>query len=119
MNSNVQIEDSSERTKIVIHRRAKKTLLTIYSIALIAWLVMMLVVALYLIQGQSLGAVHAILIIIWAGIWLIFGRFLWNRWQYEAANREILFFERGQLIIRRPVSLFGITTVYDASYNFV
>jgi hypothetical protein len=116
MNSNVQIEDYSQRTKIVIFRRVKKILLAIYSIAFLFWLAMLTVVAMYLFRGQSLGFVHAVILIMWAGIWLIFGRFLWNRWQHEAASREILFFERGQLNIRRPVSLFGITTVYDSAF---
>jgi hypothetical protein len=49
-------------------------------------------------------------------MWLWFGRFLFNRWQYYAANREILFFDEEQLIVRRPLSILGITNAYDINY---
>jgi hypothetical protein len=74
---------------------------------------MLAVVVVYLLRGMSSGFVLTVLLLIWMGIWFWFGRFLWSRWQYHAANREILFIDEEQVIIRRPVSILGITTSYD------
>ena len=77
---------------------------------------MIVVVLTYLIQGRSSGAVLTSLLLAWLLVWLLLGRFIWNRWQYHAATRELLFIETDRLIHRRPVSIFGITTTYDWEY---
>jgi hypothetical protein len=56
------------------------------------------------------------LLLIWLVVWLLLGKFVWTRWQYQAANREVVFIDDEQIIIRRPVSILGITTAYDINY---
>jgi hypothetical protein len=77
---------------------------------------MLAAVLVYLIQGLSSSFVLTVILLIWLLIWFWFGRFLWTRWQYHAANRELLFIEPEQFIIRRPVSVLGLTWVYDIGH---
>ena len=77
---------------------------------------MLVAVLAYLLRGLSSSFVLTIILLIWMVIWLWFGRFLWSRWQYHAASREILFVDDEQLVVRRPVSILGLTWVYDISH---
>jgi hypothetical protein len=70
----------------------------------------------YLISGRSNSFILTILLLIWLLTWLWLGRILSNRWQYQLANREILFIDDEQLMIRRPVSIFGLTTSYEFAH---
>ena len=88
----------------------------LHTLALITWLLMLAAVLAYLLRGLSSSFVLTIILLIWMVIWLWFGRFLWSRWQYHAANREILFINDQQLVVRRPVSVLGLTWVYDISH---
>ena len=106
-------EENGGRLKIVIPVKANRPLLGLFTLALLVWLGMLIVVAAFLFQGRTSSFVLIVILVFWIAVWLWFGRFLWNRWQYYAANREILFFESGQLVFRRPVSLLGQTTSYD------
>ena len=110
------VEDGIERLKIVIPLRINWPLFLLFSIALLVWLAMLLVVLIYIVRGMSTNFVLTILLILWLIIWFLFGRFLFARWQYYAANREILFVDEEQLILRRPVSILGLTTSYDMSH---
>lgn len=109
-------EERNDGLKLTIPIKVQWLLLIIYSTTLIAWLAMIIVVLTYLLQGRSSGAVLTILLFGWLLAWMLLGRFLWNRWQYHAATRELLFIEADRLIHRRPVSIFGITTSYDWEY---
>ncbi len=56
----------------------------------------------------------AILVVAGLVIWLWFGRrTVWRWWQYYVAGREILFINKDLLIVRRPVSILGLTDAYD------
>ena len=77
---------------------------------------MLAAVLIYLLRGLSSTFVLTVILLLWLLVWLWFGRFLWTRWQFHAANREVLFIESEQLIIRRPVSILGLTWVYDISH---
>lgn len=112
----VTFEESQDRLKLTIPVRRNKLFLALYSLSLITWLVMLAIVIGYLLRGSSSGFVQVILLLIWIGFWLFLGRFLWKRWQFEVASREILFIEPTQLIIRRPVSILGLTTAYDLNH---
>ena len=112
----ILFEENEERLKIVIPLRKNWLLLGTYSVALIIWLVMLGIVLVFLIDGRSNSFVLTILLIIWLLIWLWLGRFLANRWQYHLANREILFIDEEQLMIRRPVSIFGLTNSYEFAH---
>ena len=114
--SSIIFEENEERLKITIPLRKNWLLLGIYSLALIIWVGMLGTILVYLIDGRSNSLVLTILLIIWLFIWLWLGRFLTNRWQYHLANREILFIDQEQLMIRRPVSIFGLTTSYEFAH---
>jgi hypothetical protein len=109
-------EESPERLKISIPVRVNWLLFTLHTFGLAVWLVMIWLVLSYLFQGLSNSFVLTVLILLWLAFWLWFGRFLFNRWQYFAANREILFIDDEQLIVRRPMSILGITNAYDINY---
>ena len=88
----------------------------VYTVSLVVWLGMLVLVISYVLRGLSSSFVLTALLVLWTIVWLWFGRFLWRRWQYYAANREILFIDSEQIIIRRPVSILGQTTAYDIAH---
>jgi len=116
MHSSTAIEETEERVKITLPVERKPLILMLFSATLIVWLVMLVIVLVYLIGGSSSSIVLTAILIFWLLVWLWFGRFLWNRWQYSAADREILFIEREHIILRRPVSILGQTTTYEREH---
>jgi hypothetical protein len=113
---NVLFEETPERLKVTIPLKVNWLLFILHAFGLGIWLAMIGVVVVYLFRGLSNSFVLTALIVIWMLFWLWFGRFLWNRWQYYAANREILFIDQEQVIVRRPLSILGITNAYDRRY---
>ncbi len=112
----VLFDENPDRVKITIPLKVNWVVFGAHALALAVWLVMVGLVVVYLFRGLSNSLVLTALILLWMLIWLWFGRFLFNRWQYYAANREILFIDEEQLIVRRPLSILGITNVYDINY---
>lgn len=112
----VTFEEDLERLKVVIPIRTNWPFLLLFSLAMLIWLTMLIIVLVYIFQGMSTNFVLTILLILWMIVWFLFGRFLFARWQYFAANREILFVDEEQLILRRPVSILGLTTSYDIDH---
>ena len=112
-NEVVTFEEANGRLKVVIPVRFNWWLFGLYSLVIIVWLAMLVTVLVYLLRGLSSSFVLTIILILWLIVWFWFGRFLSGRWQYQAANREILFIDGEQLILRRPVSIFGLTNSYD------
>jgi len=110
---NVQYDETPLRLKITIPIRVNWFLFALFSLLLAVWVVVLSLIMRFSLEVVRFGFVLATLFLLWLLVWLWSGRFLWNRWQYFAANREILFVEKEQLILRRPVSILGITTVYD------
>jgi hypothetical protein len=114
--SGISFEETPERLKVVVPVRASRLLRVVYSVSLVVWFGMLLVVVTYVLRGLSSSFVLTALLVLWTIVWFWFGRFLWNRWQYYAANREILFIDEEQIIVRRPVSILGQTTSYDLAH---
>jgi hypothetical protein len=112
----VTFEEGLERLKVIIPLRTNWPLLLLFSLAMLIWLAMLLIVLVYLVRGMSTNFVLTILLILWMIVWFLFGRFLFARWQYFAASREILYVDEEQLILRRPVSILGLTTSYDINH---
>lgn len=112
----IELIETADRLKVVIPVQANRPALALATAALIVWAAMVVLVVGYVLTGRSTHAVLTVLLILWLVVWLLFGRFLWRRWQYHAANREILFVEEDQLILRRPVSILGLTTSYDRGH---
>jgi hypothetical protein len=112
----VTFEEDLDRLKVVIPLRINWPLLLLFTFTMLIWLAMLIIVLVYIVRGMSTNFVLTILLVLWMIIWFLFGRFLFARWQYYAANREILFVDEEQLILRRPVSILGITTSYDINH---
>lgn len=65
----------------------------------------------------TLSVTWVIGVLVWLYVWLRYiGRLILRWWQFYLANREILFIDDDMLIIRRPVSLLGLTDAYDRRY---
>lgn len=120
--SNVQFDTVDERLKVVMPLERNKLYLAIYSVLLGAWLAVTIWM-LTLLFGTSLGelttqflVVWIIILIIWAYVWYRLGRSVWRWWQFYMAQREVLFVDSEILIIRRPLSLLGVTDAYDMAH---
>src|SRR5690606_18788715 len=117
MISDVHFEQTAERLKIILPVRRKWPFLILYSILALAWVVMLIWGVVYLIQllfsGQSYRFLFALMIVIFLLILFRFGKFLMRQWAQFLSNREIIFINREELIVRRPVSIWGNTDVYD------
>lgn len=115
--SGVHFEQSPERLKAVFPLRRRWPYLIIYSAMALLWLVLMIGGIIFTLQiafsGERYAIVFAIMLLIMLFILFRFGRFLWRQWAHFTANREILFINREELIIRRPISIWGNTDAYD------
>lgn len=121
MLSRISFEENAERVKVVIPLKRIWGYWLTYTALLIIWfastfwgvrtLIGIIRSGRYGFEGIFLFAWFAIIAII-AVIWWYMGRNVWRRWQYYTANREILFFYKDKLVVRRPLSLLGITEAY-------
>ena len=117
----IQLEENPERLKIVWPLQRPWLLFGLFTLALVVWLVMLVGMSIYLVRdvvgaGERFTFSFSVMIIVWLLVWIWFGRILNKRWQYVAANREIMFINKKQVIIRRPLSIFGITDAYDMQH---
>jgi hypothetical protein len=108
----VEMKESPQWLKIVLPVRRSSSLLVLFTACLLVWVVMLAGVIAAIFREQY-GFVLNVMLFVWLLLWLWLGRILWRRWQYYAANRELLFINEEQLIVRRPVSVLGSTDVYD------
>lgn len=125
MLNRISFEENADRTKITIPLQRQWGFWLTYTILLLVWLTSTLwaIVTLfntlstgnYPFEGAYLFAWLVMLAII-GGLWWYLGRNVWRRWQYYTANREILFFYPDKLVVRRPLSLLGLTDAYDLQH---
>ena len=126
MLDHITIEESDNRTKIVIPLKRDQIFWGIYTILLLGWFVGSIWAVVALIRSWRAGqfqqidpaflVVYIIILLSLAAGWYWVGKRIWRNWQYHSANREILFFYTDKLIVRRPLSLLGLTEAYDLSY---
>ena len=125
MTTPIAFEETPERTKIIVPLKRQWGYWLVYSLLLLSWLTGTLLALrefIGLMRGGGFGfagllllAYITILFILLAG-WVWLGRQIWRRWQYHTANREILFFYEDKLVVRRPLSLLGVTEAYDRRF---
>lgn len=125
MGNRITVEENASRVKITIPLRRLWPYWLTYTLLLLIWifgtiwgiqtLISYIIVGNYGFEGGFLIAWIIILVII-AGFWVYMGNTVWKRWQYYTSNREILFFYTDKLIVRRPLSLLGVTEAYDRQY---
>lgn len=117
----ITLEDQPDWLKIVMPIRRNWLLLLMFSAALLVWLLFLAGMALFLIRdvmraGERFTFAFSIILLIWMAIWLWLGKLVWRRWQYYAAGREIMFINKERLILRRPVTIWGLTDAFDMAY---
>ncbi|MFN2190107.1 MAG: hypothetical protein ACK2T3_15180 [Candidatus Promineifilaceae bacterium] len=112
----IEFDSSINRMKITISSSRKWRYLSLFSALLIAWIIMFVAIMVYLLGAFSPSILITLLLLFWLVIWLFFGRYLWRRWLFFAASRELLFIDDEQLVYRRPVSLLGHTAAYDLAH---
>lgn len=118
--TDIHFEQSPERLKIVMPLRRHWPYLLIYTILATLWTVMMIGGFIFAIQLVRSGArytfVFVIMVLIFLFILYRFGRFLFRQWAHYLAGREVLFINLEELILRRPISIWGNTDVYDIQH---
>ena len=114
----VQFDTVEDRLKVVMPLERDRLYLAIYTALLITWLGTTVWMGSLLVGAQTSDlptqfvVVWIIILLIWAYIWYRLGRMVWRWWQYYAATREVLFVDDHVLIVRRPLSLLGVTDAY-------
>ncbi len=120
MISGVHFEQTPDRLKIVLPVNRKWPYLLVYSILVLAWLVMLVGGFVYIVRillsGASYRFVFVAMLLVFLAILFRFGRFLWRQWAIYLSNREVIFVNHEELIVRRPVSMWGNTDTYDMQH---
>lgn len=120
MISGVHFEQTPDRLKIVLAARRKWPFLILYSVLVLMWLVMLVWGVVYLVQILRSGAayrfVFGIMIVVLLVVLYRFGRFLLRQWATYLSNREVIFLNSEEVIVRRPVSIWGNTDVYGLEH---
>lgn len=117
----VGLEERDQYLKVVLPVRRNWAWLLLFSFLLILWVIGLVWGIIFTVRdiafsGERYAIVFTIMLLIWLYLWYRLGKIIWKQWQYYVANREILFVDKERLIIRRPVSLLGITDAYDLDY---
>ncbi len=120
-NKSVTYEETGDRLKVTIPIKRNWIYFLLFSVLLIFWVVGLIWGIIFTVRdvafsGEGYAFVFTMMLLIWLYIWFRLGKILWRLWQHYAASREILFIDKERLIIRRPVSLLGITDAYDREY---
>lgn len=115
------MEETPDWLKIVLPIRRNWILFVLFTILLGVWLAMLAVGIVFMVRdvamsGEPFAFVFTVMLLVLLLILFRFGRVLWGQWQYYATNREILYVNEDQLIVRRPVSILGMTDAYDMSH---
>ena len=120
MISDVRFEQSPQRLKIILPVRRNWALFAIYSILEVTWFVLLIGGLIFLAQvafsGEPWAIVFSVMLLALLLVLFRFGRFLSRQWATYAANREILFVNREELILRRPISIWGNTDTYGMEH---
>lgn len=118
--SGINFEENDERLKVVLPVSRNWILLVIYSLLLIVGLVLAIGGIIYGVQiatsGQRLSVLFSVMIFFLVLLLYPLIKYVFRQWQYYVTNREIIFVNDEEMIIRRPVSILGITKVYDRNY---
>ncbi len=118
----IVFEENDRRLKIVLPVQRSRLYVGLYSFLLLVWVAttVWVIIQAFDIPNRDISATSKfVLFLIWF-LWMVFwfwiGRRLWRWWQFNIADREILFINKEELMVRRPVSILGLTDAYDMSY---
>ncbi|MCA9933633.1 MAG: hypothetical protein H6662_02095 [Ardenticatenaceae bacterium] len=114
-------EENDERLKVTIPLKRNWLLFGLFTLSMVIWVAMIVVVVVFIFRDvlpnrERYTFTLTTMMVVWLIIWYYLGQVIWGRWQYYTANREILFINAETLVVRRPVSILGITDAYDMQY---
>lgn len=116
----IQFEENNERLKVVLPVKRHWVYLLLYSTMLLVWIGMAVYGIIFTVQmafsGERFAFVFTVMLLVLLYLLYRLGKMVWEQWQYHVSDREILFIHKEMLIVRRPVSIFGITTAYDRAH---
>ncbi len=117
---NVEFSENEERLKIILPVKRNWFMLILFSLLLAICLFMLVGGLKFAWQigasGERFAFVFTTMLILLLLTLYWFTRFVWRMWQFYMANREILFVNKETLIVRRPLSILGLTNAYDMKY---
>jgi hypothetical protein len=118
---NLVFEQTAERLKVSIPLKRNWLLYGLFSLCVITWVAMVIIVLVFIFRDvlpnrERYTFVLTVMMVVWLVLWYYMGKAIWKQWQYYAASREILFINKEVLIVRRPVSILGITDAYDMQH---
>lgn len=116
----VRFDETPEHLKVTLPVKRNWPATILLSVMVLVWIVLSVWGIVFAIQTAFSGERYAfwltVFALLWIYIWYRLGKIVWHRWQYYATNREILFVNKERLIVRRPVSILGITDAYDMAH---
>ncbi len=116
----VHFEQTPERLKIVLPVKRNIPLIILYSVLVLLWLGMMIGAVVFGVQmafsGERYAFSFTVMILVFIYVLYRFGKVLWRQWGSLVANRQIMFINSEELVLRRPVSIWGNTDAYDMEH---
>lgn len=117
----ISLKDQPDWLKVVMPIKRNWLLFAVFSVAMVVWLVFIIGMLVFLVRDVIMARerfvfAFSMILLIWLALWWWLGKIVWRRWQYYAASREILFINKERVLIRRPVSIWGLTDAYDMAY---
>lgn len=114
--------ENDQRLKITLPVQRNRLYIGLYTLLLLVWVAMTVwvIIQAFDIPQRAISGTSKVVLygvwLIWMYFWIWLGRRIWRWWQFNIADREILFINKEELMIRRPVSILGLTDAYDMKY---
>lgn len=118
----VSFGEGDERLKVVMPLTRNAPYTMVYAVLLIVWIGATIALLVRLLQQPIASMefvyilVYLLILAVWAYIWYRLGKHVMRYLGYYGATREILFVNEETLIVRRPLSLLGVTDAYDMAH---
>ena len=118
--TDITFDENPDRLKIMWPVNRNWFIVALYTVMVILWIVLLIGGIIFTVRmafsGERFAFAFTVMALVFLYVLYRCGGTLWNQWQYFATDREILFINRKQLIVRRPVSLLGVTDAYDMAH---
>lgn len=126
-NTPIELHETEQRLRISYPLKRNRLAIVIYTILAIAWIVGLILFLWWLffpVVDRKMDDVPNLLrffwmvgITLWIYMWTrVLGRRIFRWLQFNMAQREVIFINEKNLMIRRPVSIFGETNAYDREH---
>lgn len=116
----ITFEENERWLKIVMPVRKNWFLLIIYSLMVLTGVGLFVGAIIFAVQlgttWRRFSLLFIVMIVIFLALLYYLMKYVLRQWQFNISNREILFFNEEEMIVRRPVSIFGLTTTFDRQY---